>query len=172
MFSLCIHPLAHILMECLVVYVVLLFWLFAQAQNPLVLGSDFASRMSLVRTKCCIVNVLGQLRKVWIDALFLASLCRLLAHSLVCWLWQCWRELLQWLWRRCGDKQVWKFTSLRNGPINRFKCVAVSSQALEVARGVLNLYPKHLLVYLSGSPQLINNSTPNALFSFSVMGPV
>lgn len=41
-----------------------------------------------------------------------------------CWLRQCWRKLLQWLWRRCGDKQVWKFVSLKNGRINRFKCAS------------------------------------------------
>lgn len=83
----------------------------------------FCFGMSLVRTKCCIIsNVLRCLRKVWIDVLSLASLSFNYPLTCWCWLWQCWRKSLQWFWRRCGDKQVWKAASLKNGPINRFKC--------------------------------------------------
>lgn len=49
------------------------------------------------------------------------------AHSLVNFSCDSWKKSL-WLWRRCGDKQVWKFASLRNGPINRFKCARSGSE--------------------------------------------
>lgn len=122
---LCIYHLVHIWWE----WLVLSFCLFAQSQNThTVLSGDYAARLSLVRTKCCIVsNVLGQLRKVWIDMMCLASLYCSNAHSLVSV--SCESAGGESL-RRCGNKHVWNFGSLRNGQMNRFKCALSGAERL------------------------------------------